>query len=190
MDRDEEIIRGLKAGDNRAYEWLYQHHYRVLCRFADSLVGDAYVAETMVNDVIFSIWQRKATIDIRSLRRYLLRSVRNRCLNYLEELRRNQVFIDKYRRSIALDGAHMEPETPTPMEMLLEQELDLKIKDSLNAMPPLTAHIFSLSRFSRMKYEAIAQHTGVSIDVVKYHIKQALSKLRTDLKDYVIPPRR
>ena len=37
-----------------------------------------------------------------------------------------------------------------------------------------------------MKYEEIAAQMGISVNTVKYHIKNALSRLRVDLKDYLM----
>lgn len=172
---EQAIIKGLKAGENSAYEWLYKLHYSILCKFANTFVNDTYIAQSVVNDVFFALWQNRDILEIRSLRQYLLRSVRNRCLNYLKQQGRQDGIETNVDAAI---------EKATPMERLLEKELDIKIAASMAALPQLTSNIFALSRFNRMKYHEIAQHIGVSVDVVKYHIKQALLRLRIDLKDY------
>ena len=43
-----------------------------------------------------------------------------------------------------------------------------------------------MSRYHDMKYEEIAAQMGISVNTVKYHIKNALSRLRIDLKDYLM----
>lgn len=43
-----------------------------------------------------------------------------------------------------------------------------------------------MSRFDNMKYEEIASMLNISVNTVKYHMKNALMKLRAELKDYVI----
>ena len=48
------------------------------------LVGDPFLAETIVGDVIFHLWEIRETLDINSsLRAYLMRAVRNRCYNHI-----------------------------------------------------------------------------------------------------------
>ena len=42
------------------------------------------------------------------------------------------------------------------------------------------------SRFEEKKYEEISQELGISINTVKYHIKNALSFLQTELSKYLI----
>ena len=78
------IIDKLKLGDEKAFENIYNQYYALLCRFAYRLLGDSLLAEEIVDDVIFYLWEHRAEFDISSsLRAYLLRAVRNRCLNEL-----------------------------------------------------------------------------------------------------------
>src|SRR5690606_37889507 len=73
---------------DQAYEWLYKQHYRPLCQYAFTLVKDHFDAAGIVNDLFFSIWQNKDRLKIQSLRNYLIRAVRNRCMNHLVQQRR------------------------------------------------------------------------------------------------------
>lgn len=79
------IIRQLRAGREEGYRYLFDHHYQVLCHIASRYVHDDFLAETIVGDVIFHLWEKRASLEIsNSLRSYLVRSVRNRCLDYLD----------------------------------------------------------------------------------------------------------
>lgn len=186
MTNESDIIEGLKRGDNNAYAFLYKKHYRALCVFADYYTNDSFISETIVGDVIFNIWQNKDVIDISSLRGYLLKAVKNRCVNHLEQQKRQMDLMDKLGKQVTEEQEYYENNKEYPLSSLIEKELDLKIIESMSAMPDLTQKIFKLSRFSNLKYSEIAEKTGVSVDTVKYHIKSALSKLRNDLKDYLI----
>lgn len=78
------IIEQLKAGNEDAYRYLYKHHYHVLCHIALEYVHDEYLAESIVQDLISHLWSIRETLQINIyLRSFLVRSVRNRCLNYL-----------------------------------------------------------------------------------------------------------
>ena len=80
---------------------------------------------------------------------------------------------------------HYEEQHGYPLSNLIEKELDIKINNCINNLPALTRRIFCLSCFENLKYEEIAQEVNVSVNVVKYHIKSALSHLREELKDYL-----
>ena len=184
---DKVIIEGLAEGRDKAYEYLYETHYKALCVYATQYVGDTFTAETIVGDVIFNIWKNRAElITLHSLRNYLLSAVRNRCLNYLEQQKRQENLLSHIVEDMENKLRDYEEQAEYPLSLLLEKELDLKIMSILASFPKLTRKIFFMSRFSNLKYQEIANELGVSIDVVKYHIKSALSQLRTELKEYFI----
>lgn len=55
------------------------------------MLADAALAEEIVDDAIFYLWEHRSDIEIEySIRAYLMRAVRNRCLNELNSLRRRE----------------------------------------------------------------------------------------------------
>ena len=177
------IITGLKAGHESAYKHLYDHHYKALCAAAFEYVNDAMASEMIVSDVFYAIWKNRESLEINtSLRNYLIKSVHNRSLNYLAQSERQHALRDHVGQRIETEQAE---DTNNPLTQLIVEELDKKINDSIEALPEQTRQIFCMSRFNDMKYEEIARETGVSVDVVKYHIKSALARLRVSLKDYL-----
>ena len=78
------IVEQLKTGNEDAYQYIYDRHYALLCHIANGYVKDQFLAETIVGDTIFHLWEIRETLEISvSLRSYLSRAVRNRCINYL-----------------------------------------------------------------------------------------------------------
>ena len=184
--QEAEIVNGLKTGSDKAYEYLYKHYYKILCTVALECVHDTIASEMIVSDVIFAIWKNRETLDIHSsLRNYLIRSVKNRCLNYLAQSDRQQALRNDISKNMEIEQAINESSSENPLTQLIEKELDTKINASIEALPEKTHKIFCMSRYDNMKYEEIAMNTGVTVDVVKYHIKVALSQLREALKDYL-----
>ncbi|MDR1938516.1 MAG: RNA polymerase sigma-70 factor [Tannerellaceae bacterium] len=182
MDVETVIINGLRLGDEKAYEYLYAFHYEMLCKVAYEYVNDVASAEMIVSDVIFSLWENRATLEInQSLRAYLVKSVRNRSLNYLSR-QAKQINIDRTTEQL-IDEKNQNGDA-YPLSNLIEKELDVRINQCLDSLPQLTRKIFCLSRFKQLKYDEIATELNVSVDVVKYHIKSALTRLRAGLKDY------
>ncbi|MDR0750540.1 MAG: RNA polymerase sigma-70 factor [Tannerellaceae bacterium] len=178
MNKDSVVIEGLRSGDEKAYKYLYDFHYSILCAVANRYIHDYDVGEMIVSDVIYAIWKNRSGLIInQTLRGYLLRAVKNGCLNYLNR-QSKQISIEPLQESLE-DGAH-------PLEKLIEQELDIKIEACIKALPGLTRQVFVLSRFEELKYNEIAQRLNISVDVVKYHVKSALSKLRKELQEFLV----
>ena len=85
MDYSEKlVVKGLKEGDTEAYQYIFDTHYQVLCHTANRYVRDSFVAETIVGDMIYRMWEHRDTLNVNtSLRSYLQQAVRNGCIDYL-----------------------------------------------------------------------------------------------------------
>lgn len=184
----EEMLQRLRAGDERAFRFIYDQYYGLLCRFANQLLHDTAVAEEIVDDVVFNLWLHHEDIEITcSLRAYLLRSVRNRCLNELNSASRrkelslsslsnedNMAFLDY----LFADDSH-------PLGELIERELESELRKAIEALPAECRVVFKKSRIECKKYEEIASELGISVNTVKYHMKHALSILYKRFGQYL-----
>lgn len=184
---EELIIQQLMEGNEKAYRVLYEKHYAILCYIANQYVKDDFLAETMVNDVIFHLWEIRSNLQITtSLRSYLVKSVRNRCLDYLK----SQLFQkEKATREVGISQlpfVQYISHDDYPLGKLLEKELEEQIMNAVNRLPNECRKVFWLSRFEGRKNEEIASELGISINTVKYHIKHALALLHSDLQKYLV----
>ena len=184
-----EIIRQLKLGNDRAYRYLFDHHYVLLCKIAADFVKDDFIAETIVGNVIVHIWEKRETIDIiTSIRAYLVQAVRNRCLNYLklEHVRKEIRFSEQQTDVIdSIDYLSLADDT-YPLGTLLEKELEAEISRAIDRLPNECKRIFHMSRFEQLKNQEIADKLSISINTVKYHLKNALQRLSIDLSKYLV----
>ena len=176
------IVEQLKAGNERAYKFLYDQHYQILCHIAAQYVKDDFLAETIVGDVIFHIWEVRESIEINTrIRSYLMTSVRNRCLDYLKS-QYNQKELKGLQDFPVLNYVKGDD---YPLGRLLEQELESEIMKAINRLPEQCRRVFQLSRFEEKRYEEIAAELDISVNTVKYHIKRALALLNEDLGKYL-----
>lgn len=80
-----EIIEALKSGKEEAFRYIYKTYYTDLCRIARGYLTDSYLSESIVEDLVYSLWENRSKITINtSLKNYLFRSVANKCINYLQ----------------------------------------------------------------------------------------------------------
>ena len=189
MEKKEELhlIHSLKSGNNQAYKYIYDHHYVLLCKIAYEFLKDYFLAESIVDDIIFHLWEKRDTLEITtSLRSYLVQAVRNRCINYLnlEREKREVCFsvIDQQNEWIN----SVFPSDDYPLARLLENELEQEIRNAINRLPEECKVVFKKSRFEEKRYDQIAEELGISVNTVKYHIKNAISRLSADLSKYLL----
>ena len=180
------LVRQLKNGVDAAYKYLYDQHYQILCHVAAQYVKDDFLAETIVGDVIFHLWEIRETVEITvSLRSYLMTSVRHRCMDYLKS-QHNQ-----HEVAMSASGLQDFPvldyikNDEYPLGRLLEQELEGEIMKAIGRLPEECRRVFRMSRFEEKKYEEIARELQISVNTVKYHIKHALALLHEDLGKYL-----
>lgn len=182
---EELIIKQLKDGNEKAYKYLYDHHYVVLCHIANQYINDHFLAESIVSDVIFHLWEVRESLDISiSIRSYLIRSVRNRCFNYLNTKSERQEIPFSCLSSDKNSDLNCFFSEEHPLGSLLERELENKIQDAIQNLPDDCRRVFMKSRFEGKKYEEIAKELDFSVNTVKYHMKKALSILHKNLSDY------
>ena len=180
------LVQQLKNGVDAAYKYLYDQHYQILCHVAAQYVKDDFLAETIVGDVIFHLWEVRETIEINtSVRSYLMTCVRNRCIDYLKS--------QYHTREVAHSDTGLRDfpvlqyvkDDDYPLGKLLEKELEDEIMNAINRLPDECRRVFNMSRFENRKYEEIAQELKISVNTVKYHIKHALALLHEDLGKYL-----
>ena len=178
---EEQLIKKLRTGDEKAFRLLYDCHYVLLCRFANQILNNAALAEEVVDDVIFYLWEHRSEVEIRySIRAYLMRAVRNRCLNELQsQSHREELHLSSFLSPESMDFLDfLFVDDKQPLGMLLEQELEDELKRSIDELPLECRRVFYKSRFEQKKYEEIAEELGISVNTVKYHIKNALAFLQ------------
>ena len=166
------MIARLTAGDHDAMDYLFDNYYNSLCNHALRLVKDASVAEDVVQEVMMTIWKKRAQIKIESsLKAYLYRSVTNRSLNHLRD-KRNQV--------VEIEDRYMDISADVEQKMYYN-ETEQIIMNEVNKLSPRCRQIFIMNRLDQMKYKEIAAELEISVKTVEHHIAKGLHILRDSL---------
>lgn len=174
----------MREGDEKAFRMLYDIYYHRLFCIARQYLHDEFIAETIVSDVFYSLWENRNELDIRiSLNAYLIRTVRNFSLNYLQK---NYVEREVSLNNLEITSPLLFLSDEYPLGHLMEKELTERIYREIDSLPKETRQVFILSRLEELKHDEVAKRLGISVNTVKYHIKQALVILRDRLKDCLI----
>ncbi|HEX3009706.1 MAG TPA: RNA polymerase sigma-70 factor [Bacteroidales bacterium] len=174
---DNEILTRIKKGDEKAFEALYKGFFSMLCMFSYRYVKKTEIAEEIVQDVFYHIWEKRSQFELTtSFKSYLYKSVHNNSLKHL----RHQKIVLAYENSTAFSGS----EKVTGQNILEETEVFQILHDVIDDLPERTRDIFQLNRFKGLKYQEIAEYMQISVKTVEAHMSSVLKILRTRLKDY------
>lgn len=161
------------------YEALFHKMRDKLYRYAFRFVKDGEVAEDVVQDVMYKLWQKREEADeIENLEAWLMVLTRNRSLDLLRKVKDNHVSMD--------EAYTVSDQAPVPDKILETADLMTLLQQCLNQLPEKQRSIFHLREIEQMTYEEISQMTGYNLDDVKVslfrarkHIQRMVSKTNT-----------
>jgi RNA polymerase sigma-70 factor, ECF subfamily len=177
---DTHFIELLAKRDESAFETIFKDNFKKLQSYAITIVSDENVAEEMVQNVFFKLWDRVEKINIQSsIVAYLYRAVYNESCNYLKHQKVKQGFLNYTKHAMS------DISTEKASKKILVTELEQRIKNALNDLPEQCRTVFQLSRFEELKYQQIADTLGISIKTVEAQMGKALRIMRVKLVDYL-----
>lgn len=188
MDSDQTYItRKLQEGDEDTYIFLFRKYYAPLCSYARRYVGRKDVAEEIVSETFFNIWQNRAKLEIHlSVKGYLFHAVCNNSLNYLRKLKKEEKLEDYFRCTSSENiGFTITSDDELPSESLILKDLTATIEKAVGSLPSQQQAVFRLKRYDGKKNREIAEIMGLSVKTVEMHLAKALLTLRKRLKEYL-----
>lgn len=171
------LLSAMQHGDLKAYGVLFRRYYPILCAYATKFV-ELKDAEEIVQDVMLWLWENRETQTFEtSLSQYLFKTVYHRAINQIvrhqSQLRADTLFYENMQEMLQ----------DTDFYQL--EELQRRIREAVDALPPAYREAFVMHRFDNKSYKEIAEILQVSPKTVDYRIQQALKQLRITLKDYL-----
>ncbi|HLL43886.1 MAG TPA: RNA polymerase sigma-70 factor [Segetibacter sp.] len=175
----DQVTATLGRTDEKVFEQVFKTHFKALHSYAYTILKDDAIAEEMVQNVFFKLWEKKEQLDIQtSLKAYLYKAVYHESLNYLKHQK-----VKSVHQAYAM---HSTAHTSNLAEKkLLQGELENKLQMAMNDLPEQCRTIFQLSRFEELKYREIADTLGLSVKTVENQMGKALKILRSKLVEFL-----
>jgi RNA polymerase sigma-70 factor (family 1) len=156
---------------------LFNRYFHKLFQYTLKRVNNRELAEELVMDVLFRLWQHKDNLNAEnSLNAYLFRSVMN---GIIDHLRKSAI------QTLTIDGVSLEHlSVPSHEDDLHQQDLNTIYKETLGGLSPKRKLTFELSRQEGMTHKEIAAEMDISVSTVKQHINATLGVLRETMKEH------
>ncbi|MGF1587535.1 MAG: RNA polymerase sigma-70 factor [Bacteroidales bacterium] len=184
---EKRILKELKYGSKKAFEYVFKTYYDSLCRYAEEILKDRDQAEDVVENLFIVIWEDRIKIDIHtSFRSYLYRSTYNACLNIIRKRKSESKYRDFFLNHSDFSKFHDYGSSSYPLSGIIEKEMESDIAKIIDALPPQCKKVFLMSRVDDLSHLEIADKLDLSVNTVKSHIMNALKKIQVALKNMMI----
>lgn len=165
------FIRGLKHGDRKCFDEIFEMYYDRSYAYAMSLLKNASATEDVIQNVFLKIWLGRRTIDLsKDFDNYVLTAVRNEAISYLRL---------KYNNNkVAGEVPDVEDVHTDIIANVVLAETNSRIRELIEKMPPQRRQVFEMSRYGNMSAKEIAKEMNLSPRTVERHIALAMQNLR------------
>ena len=150
---------------------MFRQHYEKMYNLARSILSDDDESNDVVSEVFTTILADDVVLMPESEEGFLMRSVRNRCLNLIAHKS-----VKEKVTKLLLDDADviLSDKTDGRLEQLMLLIEDLE--------PPIRKQIFRLHYLKEMSYQEVADKVGVSKVTVFNHLSQAMDWIKEQFK--------
>jgi len=167
QEQEAKVLKRLQAGDERAFETLYERHMPPVYRYALRMTGSPADADDVVQELFLAL--------IRDARGY--DPARGELRSYLYGMARRLIL----RRLPAETATEEEPPEPgvkdDPFERLdLEQRLGL-VRMAVAALPATYREVVALCDLEELSYEDAATTLGCAVGTVRSRLHRARAML-------------
>ena len=179
MIEEKLLIWKFKRGSANALCRIYGKYKNNLLKLAAALLNDRSAAEDVVHDVFVTFAQSGGQLKLDgSLKSYLATCVANRVRNRNKTRQRQETANLNEAESLV---SHLK----RPEQWIISSEQFKQLNDALARIPYEQREVVILHVQGEMKFRAIAESQGVSINTVQSRYRYGLDKLRSLLDSEV-----
>lgn len=178
------FISLLEKGENIAFETLFRLYYTKLIHISKGYSIEHEDAEGIVQNVFLKLWEKKHELKkISNINSYLYKMTKNKCLDHIKHEKVKLSYSkNDFNKKSNIEYQFIKDETAS---LLLENELQKKIKESINLLPEKCKQVFIKSRVEGLKHKEISKIMDISKRTVDNHISNALKLMRYHLREFL-----
>lgn len=180
---EDSVLKRLQAGDEHAFNIIYQHYFSFVCNKVARLLHSPQLAEDVTQEIFIKIWEgRSGLAEVKSFPSYLFITARNHSINVLKSAARSEAGMGEIIRHF-----HAAPQPAN--DEIQNNEYVRFIRKKTEELPPRTKEIFLLCREQSKTYSEVAAALGITRDAVKSRMMHAMKLLRDSAENEMGLPR-
>jgi len=172
---DEDLLERVASGDEHALAATYDRHAGPVYSLAMRILGDAGVAEDLVQELFLHVWRRPSeyVASRGSVRTWLLTIARNRAIDQIRSRAAGA------RRQQALEELEARRAAPSAGDAAEEGVLAGQARGHLAELPAGQGHVLELAYFGGFTQREIADMLELPIGTVKSRMRLGMDALRS-----------
>jgi len=188
-DPDVALMRKVKGGDREAFAALVDKYRQAVMNLTYRMVGDSAEAEDLAQATFVQVYRYCGRYrENARFSTWLFTIARNLCLNELRRRQRHPATSLEAAQDRGPDQPPVQwtdPASPQPQETLLQTELERKVQEAIEALPPNQRLAVLLCQDEELSYEDIARILRCSVSATKSLIHRGRETLKKRLKPYL-----
>jgi len=181
--KDEELIAQFQRGNENAYIELVNRYRDKLINFVFGFLGDAELAEDVVQDTMLKLYEKKHYYrEIAKFSTWLYTIARNQANSEFRKRKRMKI---SYLSQMTKQEQDYEIKDlgPDLNKKLQNQFLEKRIRNAIQKLPEHFKPVIILRDIQELSYDTISEIVGVPLGTVKSRINRARIQLQLELQD-------
>jgi RNA polymerase sigma-70 factor (ECF subfamily) len=166
------LLKGIKGGDEKSFEMLFDLHWEELYRYCLGVIEDADDAEDIVQDIFCEIWENRAQLVVQiSLKAYLFGALRKKILKRFRDNGIHQKHLE------ILNATLLQTRNESPLASLIASDLLQNLLVHLQTLPHKEREVYILNQIDGYSIKEISQRFSTSEQTVRNQLNNAARKL-------------
>ena len=167
------LIKEIKDGNEYSFRQVFDQYHQKLYFFILYKTKSEYIAEEVVQMAFTKLWQSRQTLrEEYTISTQLFRIATTVLIDFLRKYNNTDAVTAR------LDALDIERGIDSTTEKMRGAELQKRISEAVNELPPVRKQVFEMSREQGMSYREIAETLCVSSRTVETHIYKALKQIK------------
>jgi RNA polymerase sigma-70 factor (family 1) len=168
QETEEEYVHSLQRGEKKGFSFFFRQLYAPLCQFAFRILKEDGIYEDLVQDCFLKLWKKAPTLkDPRAIKSYLYVAIRNECLSYLRNQKKEAKFSGELKNHFPASESEI-------IENIVFAETTHEIYSAINNLPPKMQRVFRMFFIEGKNYEEIASELHLSVRTIRNQKLRAL----------------
>jgi RNA polymerase sigma factor (sigma-70 family) len=184
---DQQLVASVRAGDDRAFERLYERYHRRIAAYIYGMVNDYARAEDIAQDVFMSALRRMRETDRPiAFKPWIYEIAKNACIDQFRRARRaEEVSYDADEGLAASDYGRLVTTGPTP-DVAVDQKMSLDhLCGAFGGLSETHHEILVMRELEGLSYREIGERLGMSRPSVESTLFRARRRLTEEYSELI-----